>query len=43
MTSGYAPSWLGTNFYAVAPYVAMIAILLVRPYGLLGVKPAERL
>jgi branched-chain amino acid transport system permease protein len=43
MTSGYAPSWLGTNFYAVAPYVVMIAILLVRPYGLLGVKPAERL
>jgi branched-chain amino acid transport system permease protein len=43
MTSGYAPSWLGTNFYAVAPYVAMIAILLVRPYGLLGVRPAERL
>jgi branched-chain amino acid transport system permease protein len=43
MTSGYAPSSLGTNFYAVAPYVAMIAILLVRPYGLLGVKPAERL
>jgi branched-chain amino acid transport system permease protein len=42
MTSGYAPSWLGTNFYAVAPYIAMIAILLVRPYGLLGVKPAER-
>jgi branched-chain amino acid transport system permease protein len=43
MTSGYAPSSLGTNFYAVAPYIAMIAILLVRPYGLLGVKPAERL
>ena len=42
MTSGYAPSWLGTNFYAVAPYIAMIVILLVRPYGLLGAKPAER-
>ena len=27
---------------AVAPYVAMIAILLVRPYGLLGAAPAER-
>jgi hypothetical protein len=25
------------------PNIAMIAILLVRPYGLLGVKPAERL
>ena len=43
MTSGYAPASLGTNFYAVAPYIAMIAILLVRPYGLLGSKPAERL
>jgi branched-chain amino acid transport system permease protein len=43
MTSGYAPSALGTNFYAVAPYVVMIAILLVRPYGLMGTKPAERL
>jgi branched-chain amino acid transport system permease protein len=43
MTSGYAPSSLGTNFYAVAPYVVMIGILLVRPYGLLGAAPAERL
>jgi branched-chain amino acid transport system permease protein len=43
MTSGYSPSSLGTNFYAVAPYIVMIAILLVRPYGLLGVRPAERL
>jgi branched-chain amino acid transport system permease protein len=42
MTSGYAPSSLGTNFYAVAPYIVMIAILLVRPYGLLGSKPVER-
>jgi branched-chain amino acid transport system permease protein len=43
MTSGYAPSALGTNFYAVAPYVVMIGVLLVRPYGLLGTAPAERL
>jgi branched-chain amino acid transport system permease protein len=42
MTSGYAPSSLGTNFYAVAPYIVMIAILLVRPYGLLGTRPVER-
>jgi branched-chain amino acid transport system permease protein len=42
MTSGYAPASLGTNFYAVAPYIVMIAILLVRPYGLLGRAPAER-
>jgi branched-chain amino acid transport system permease protein len=43
MTSGYAPSSLGTNFYEVAPYIVMIAVLLVRPYGLLGRAPAERL
>ena len=42
LTSGYAPESLGTNFYAVAPYVAMIAILLVKPYGLFGARPAER-
>jgi branched-chain amino acid transport system permease protein len=42
LTSGYAPASLGTNFYAVAPYIAMIAILLVRPYGLFGTQPAER-
>ena len=42
LTSGYAPESLGTNFYAVAPYVAMIAILLVRPYGLFGARPVER-
>jgi branched-chain amino acid transport system permease protein len=43
MTAGYAPDALGDNFYAVAPYIAMILILLVRPYGLFGRPPAERL
>lgn len=43
MTSGYAPAALGDNFYAVAPYIAMILILLVRPYGLFGRAPAQRL
>jgi len=43
MTSGYAPAALGDNFYAVAPYIAMILILLVKPYGLFGRAPAERL
>ena len=39
LTAGYqediAP-WLGENFGAVMPYVVMIVILLVRPYGLFG-------
>jgi len=46
LTAGYQPqyaSWLGQNFYLVAPYVVMILVLLVRPYGLFGSRPAERL
>jgi branched-chain amino acid transport system permease protein len=46
LTAGYQPqyaSWLGQNFYLVAPYVVMITVLLVRPYGLFGSRPAERL
>ena len=35
-------SWLGHNFNDVAPYILMILILLVRPYGLFGSRPAER-
>jgi branched-chain amino acid transport system permease protein len=42
LTSGYAPGWLGNNFSDVAPYVVMIAVLLVRPYGLFGARPVER-
>jgi branched-chain amino acid transport system permease protein len=46
LTAGYQPqylSFLGNNFYLAAPYVVMIVVLLVRPYGLLGSRPAERL
>jgi branched-chain amino acid transport system permease protein len=46
LTAGYqddiAP-WLGDNFAAVMPYVVMIAILLVRPYGLFGTPEVRRL
>jgi len=45
LTAGYQPNnaaWLGTNFYAVAPYIVMILVLLVKPYGLFGRRPAER-
>jgi branched-chain amino acid transport system permease protein len=45
LTAGYQPnyaSWLGNNFYSVAPYIVMILVLLVRPYGLFGQRPAER-
>ena len=43
LTSGYAPGWLGNNFAAVAPYIVMILVLLIRPYGLFGSRPAERI
>jgi branched-chain amino acid transport system permease protein len=35
-------SWLGTNFHTVMPYVLMIVILLVRPYGLFGTREVQR-
>ncbi|WP_367137338.1 branched-chain amino acid ABC transporter permease [Saccharothrix sp. HUAS TT1] len=39
---GVAP-WLGPNFALVAPYVLMLVVLLLRPYGLFGSKEVERL
>jgi len=46
LTAGYQPEYaafLGNNFYVVMPYVLMIAILLIRPYGLFGTKEVQRL
>lgn len=34
---------LGERFYTVMPYVVMIVILMIRPYGLFGTKEAHRL
>jgi len=34
--------WLGENFRTVAPYVVMVIILLVRPYGLFGTPEVRR-
>lgn len=45
MTAGYSdklPEALGANFHRVTPYVALVAILLVRPYGLFGTKEVRR-
>lgn len=45
LTAGYqrdfAP-WLGEGFSGVMPYVVMILILMVRPYGLFGTKEVRR-
>jgi branched-chain amino acid transport system permease protein len=46
LTAGYQPehaAWLGANFHVVMPYVVMILILLVRPYGLFGTREVHRL
>lgn len=37
----YMP-WLGSNFSVVSPYVVMLLVLLVRPYGLFGTREVER-
>jgi len=46
MTAGYqsdfAP-WLGTNFQTVMPYVVMVLVLLIRPYGLFGTPEVKRI
>ena len=34
--------WLGENVHVVVPYFVMIAVLLVRPYGLFGTKEVIR-
>ena len=45
MTSGYSdklPEFLGNNFHRVTPYVVLVAILMVRPYGLFGTPEVRR-
>lgn len=44
-TKTYQPEaapWLGSNFDQVVPYVVMLVVLLVRPYGLFGTPEIER-
>lgn len=46
LTAGYQPDhaeWLGTNFHIVMPYVVMVLILLVRPYGIFGTREVRRI
>jgi branched-chain amino acid transport system permease protein len=37
----YAP-WLGSNFSLVSPYLLMLIVLLIRPYGLFGTPEVRR-
>ncbi|HJR19155.1 MAG TPA: branched-chain amino acid ABC transporter permease [Actinomycetota bacterium] len=44
-TKVYQPehfAWAGANFDQVVPYLVMLLVLLVRPYGLFGTKEVER-
>jgi branched-chain amino acid transport system permease protein len=34
--------WMGSNVHVVIPYVLMIAVMLVRPYGLFGTAEVRR-
>jgi branched-chain amino acid transport system permease protein len=45
LTAGYQPEyaeWLGSGFSNVMPYLVMIVILMVRPYGLFGTREVRR-
>ncbi len=37
-----AAPWLGNNFAVVSPYVVLLIVLLLRPYGLFGTPEVER-
>jgi branched-chain amino acid transport system permease protein len=46
LTAGYQgdyAGWLGANFQTVMPFVVMVLILLVRPYGLFGTREVKRI
>ena len=43
LTVGYLDPILGSGFSTVVSYVVLLAVLLVRPYGLLGRPTVERI
>ena len=46
LTNGYQPvhaSWLGGGFGSVSPYVVMVIILMIKPYGLFGTREVRRI
>jgi branched-chain amino acid transport system permease protein len=45
LTRTYQPEfapWLGANFDVIVPYIIMIIVLMIRPYGLFGTKEVVR-
>jgi branched-chain amino acid transport system permease protein len=46
LTAGYEGQFsavLGTGFHSIAPYIVMILVLFIRPYGLFGSRRVERI
>ncbi len=44
LTQGYeSAGFLGTNFHLIAPYLVMLLVLLIRPYGIFGTRKVERI
>jgi branched-chain amino acid transport system permease protein len=46
LTAGYEsrlPTAIGGGFHEIAPYLIMIVVLLIRPYGLFGTRKVERI
>lgn len=46
LTAGYESHFVnivGASFHDIAPYILMIIILLIRPYGLFGTRKVERI
>ena len=45
LTKAYQPlyaTWLGHNFETVVPYLIMVVVLLIRPYGIFGTREVQR-
>jgi branched-chain amino acid transport system permease protein len=38
----FYPTWVGGNVAIISPYLLMLIVLLVRPYGLFGTREVER-
>ena len=46
VTAGYESHFaniLGAGFHEIAPYLLMILVLLIQPYGLFGTRKVERI
>jgi branched-chain amino acid transport system permease protein len=42
LTAGYVDPFLGAGFSSIAPYVLLVGVLFVRPYGIFGRPEARR-